>query len=189
VAYLTLFAGSGGGGDTDLPNRGDQAVISQVQTDPSPGNNHVEQGTEIEYEADAADRRHPLLRRRERRVLRGDPALRPARPLCSNTAPSSSTTTPTGLSPEAEENLRSFAQTYTGTWQGFIAVPNPEDDPEATYVLTAWENRLTMDEYDPETVRQFTGEFIGRGPENPVRPRCEVRFWGESGLCYSVVIG
>jgi len=50
VAYLTLFAGSGGGGDTDLPNRGDQAVISQVQTDPSPGNNHVEQGTEIEYE-------------------------------------------------------------------------------------------------------------------------------------------
>jgi len=46
-----------------------------------------------------------------------------------------------------------------------------------------------MDEYDPETVRQFTGEFIGRGPENPVRPRSEVRFWGESGLCYSVVIG
>jgi hypothetical protein len=48
-------------------------------------------------------------------------------------------------------------------------VPNPADDPRAAYVLTAWRHRLTMDSYDEATVRAFLAEYLGRGPENPVR--------------------
>lgn len=170
VAYLTLFAGSGGGGATDLPNRGDQAVISQVQDEPSSGNDHVEEGTDIDYE-----RTPPTGGTHYFGVVEPGFYEEPqSYGLLVHSLEHGHIVVyydPEQLSPEAEENLQSYAQTHTGTWEGFIAVPNPEDDPEATYVLTAWEKRLTMDEYDPETVRQFTAEFIGRGPENPVRPR------------------
>lgn len=169
VLYLTVFSGSGNGGVTnDIPNRGDGAVISQVQTEPASSNEHVAEGTEIDYErtppaggphyastVNAGFYEEPqsygsLVHTLEHGaiVVYYDPAQ---------------------LSPEAEEHLREFAQTYTGSWQSFVAVPNPNDDPEAAYVLTAWEKRLTMDQYDPETARQFTAEYLGRGPENPVR--------------------
>ena len=167
VAYVTVFAGSGGA-NADIPNRGDQSVISQVQTEPSSGNQHVEEGSELNFSktpptggthygstVNAGFYEEPqpygsLVHSLEHGavVVYYDPAQ---------------------LTPEAEEDLRAYAQTYTGTWQSFIAVPNPKEDPEAAYVLTAWEKRLTMDEYDPNVVRQFTGEYLGRGPENPVR--------------------
>lgn len=169
VLYLTVFSGSGDGGvSTDIPNRGDEAVISQVQTEPASSTQHVAAGTEIDYDRtpptggthygstvsagfyDEPQSYGSLVHTLEHGaiVVYYDPAQ---------------------LSPEAEEHLRAMAEAHTGTWRSVVAVPNPEDDPEAAYVLTAWEKRLTMDEYDPETVRQFTGEYLGRGPENPVR--------------------
>jgi thioredoxin reductase len=54
-------------------------------------------------------------------------------------------------------------------WQAVIAAPHPAANPDAAYVLTAWQVRQDMDEYDPETVRAFLDAFRGRGPENPVR--------------------
>lgn len=167
VVYLTAFAGSGGSGD--LPDRGDQAIISQVQTEPASSTTHVEAGSDIDYETlpptggphysstvDAGFYEEPqpygsLVHTLEHGavVVYYDPAQ---------------------LSSAAEEELRSYANRHTGTWRSFVAVPNPEDDPEAAYVLTAWEKRLTMDEYDTEVVDAFVAEYIGRGPENPVRP-------------------
>jgi hypothetical protein len=153
-----------------LPDRGDQAVISQVQTEPSPGNDHVEAGTDIEYErTPPTGGDHYPASSATRAGFYEEP--QPYGALVHSLEHGAAVVyyDPARLSPEAEDHLRSMAQTYTGRWQSFIAVPNPEDDPEAAYVLTAWEKRLTMDEYDPETTRQFTGEYLGRGPENPVR--------------------
>lgn len=170
VAYLTVFAGSGGGGGTDIPDRGDQSVISQVQTEPSSGNEHVAEGTDIDY-----DRTPPTGGMHYTRPVNAGfyEEPQPYGSLVHSIEHGAIVVyyDPAELSPAAEEHLKSMAETYTGPWQSFIAVPNPGDNPEAAYVLTAWEKRLTMDEYDPEVVRQFTGEYLGRGPENPVRPR------------------
>lgn len=76
---------------------------------------------------------------------------------------------PAALDAEAEESLREYVTTYTDPWASVVVVPNPRDDPESAYVLTAWEHRLRMDDYDEDVVRAFLAEFLGRGPENPVR--------------------
>lgn len=170
VAYVTLFAGSGGGASTDIPNRGDEAVISQVETEPSPGNQHVAEGTDIDYERQPPTGGDHYPPGSETRAgFYGEP--QPYGSLVHSIEHGAVVVyyDPAQLSPEAEEHLRNLAQTYTGRWQSFIAVPNPKENPEAAYVLTAWEKRLTMDGYDPNVVRQFTGEYLGRGPENPVR--------------------
>jgi hypothetical protein len=73
------------------------------------------------------------------------------------------------LTPEARQSLQQFVQAHSGTWQSVIAVPNPSENPESPFVLTAWRHRLTMDSYDAQAVHAFLSEFLGRGPENPVR--------------------
>jgi hypothetical protein len=45
----------------------------------------------------------------------------------------------------------------------------PSETIETPYVLTAWQAMLRMEEYDAETVRAFLAEYLGRGPEHPVR--------------------
>ncbi len=75
---------------------------------------------------------------------------------------------PESITPEARESLRTFANQHTGTWQSVVVVPHPGDSPPA-YELTAWEHRLEMETYDARAVRAFVAEYIGRGPENPVR--------------------
>jgi hypothetical protein len=76
---------------------------------------------------------------------------------------------PGRLTPEARESLRTFTQQHTGAWRSVIVVPHP-GQPSAAYELTAWEHRLKLQEYDARAVRAFVAEYIGRGPENPVRP-------------------
>ena len=76
---------------------------------------------------------------------------------------------PDALKPDARADLENLTSTYTEQWQAVIAAPHPADNPDAAYVLTAWQVRQDMDEYDPETVRAFLDAFRGRGPENPVR--------------------
>lgn len=73
------------------------------------------------------------------------------------------------ITPEARESLRAFAQQHTGAWRSVIVVPHP-GEPDAAYELTAWEKRLKLQEYDARAVRAFVAEYVGRGPENPVRP-------------------
>ncbi len=76
---------------------------------------------------------------------------------------------PDALSDTAEEDLRGWAQEYTDNFASVIVAPHPADDPPAAYVLTAWQHRLQLSEYDRPAVKAFLGEYLGRGPERPVR--------------------
>lgn len=76
---------------------------------------------------------------------------------------------PEAITEEGRSDLQKRASTYTGTWTSFIAVPTPEESPEAPYTLTAWRHRLRLSEYDPDAVTAFLAEYLGRGPENAVR--------------------
>ncbi|MFB6175676.1 MAG: DUF3105 domain-containing protein, partial [Halobaculum sp.] len=69
----------------------------------------------------------------------------------------------------AESHLRSLTEEYTGTWSSVVVVPHPEENPDSVVVLTAWRTRLTLDSYDRDAVMAFLAEYLGRGPENPIR--------------------
>ena len=171
VVYVTFLWGGSGepASAAGLPESGADSVISQVETEEASSANHLEPGTDIDYERvpptggphyggtwesagfytqqkELGSLVHSLEHGAV--VVYYDPAQ---------------------LTPEAEESLRGWATNQTGDWQSFIAVPNPRDDPDSAYVLTAWEKRLTMDEYDNDKVGAFVAEYIGRGPERPVR--------------------
>ncbi len=75
---------------------------------------------------------------------------------------------PGAVSEDARRSLQAFANQHQGTWRSVIVAPHP-GDPTAAYELTAWEHRLKMETYDARAVRAFLAEYIGRGPENPVR--------------------
>lgn len=174
VAYVTLFAGGSGGGDVEglegepLPEHGNESQSSDVQTYPSQGNEHVDSGTDVKYSTmpptsgphygQAASAGYytetPPLGQLVHSLEHGAVVIYydPAR-----------------SSPAANESLQKFAQEHTGTWQSVIVVPNPQENPESTYVLTAWQHMLRMNSYDKRTVRAFLAEYLGRGPENPVR--------------------
>jgi len=169
VVYVVVFMGGsgGGGGGPGLPDQGDQAVISEVTTHNSAGRDHVSNpnyerlpptsgphspswATGGFYTADDAPPLSEIVHSLEHGavVVYYDPA---------------------GVSSEARQSMQQFGNRYTDDFMSFIAVPTPVEDPEATYVVTAWTKQLTMDTYDEETVRQFTAEYLGRGPENQVR--------------------
>lgn len=168
VAYVILFMGGGSGDLGSLPEQGDSAVISEVTTEPSTGNDHVSSGTDIDYE------RVPPTSGTHYSATEQAGFYEETRPLGSlvHTLEHGAVVVyydPSQLSSSAESELQSHAESYTGTWASFVAVPNPNDNPESAYVLTAWEKRLTMDQYDDATVEAFIAEYLGRGPENPVR--------------------
>jgi hypothetical protein len=171
VVYVTFFMGGGGnGGDgggaaREIP---DDPLLADAESFPSTGNRHVSSGTELDHE-----RMPPLSGRHYARAASA--GFYEERLPLGNLIHSLEHGyvvvyyDPGALTPEARADLENLTSTYDGRWQGVIAVPHPEDNPETAYVLTAWQVRLAMDEYDPETVRAFMDAFRGRGPENPVR--------------------
>ena len=171
VVYVTFLMGGSGGtaAASGLPDRGADAVISQVQTEESNGLDHREQGTEIGYE------RVPPTSGAHWGGSWESAGFYTEQPPLESLVHSLEHGAvvvyydPAQLNSEAEESLRGWASNQTGNWRNFIAVPNPNENPDSAYVLTAWEKRLAMDEYDDATVRAFTAEYLGRGPENPVR--------------------
>jgi len=171
IAYLLLFAGGGGDGsaaDGDLPENGDPALLEDVQQYPSEGNDHVSQGTDVSYEttpptsgphygnpaAAGFYEEPPQLERIVHSLEHGAVVIY---------------YDPAALDAAARDHLQSLANEHTGTWSSVIVAPHPEDDPESAYALTAWRHKLTTDDYDREVVRAFLAEYLGRGPENPVR--------------------
>jgi len=76
---------------------------------------------------------------------------------------------PSAPTDRVRDSLRLWASEHTDPWASFVAVPTPVDDPDHPHVLAAWGRLLRLAEYDAEAVRAFCAEFIGRGPENPVR--------------------
>ena len=152
----------------ELDERGDDDLLAGVESFPNQGNEHVERGTDVDYaqmpplsgphyagtveagfyteEQSLGDLVHTLEHGAV--IVYYDPAA---------------------LTNESEQSLREFATVHTGTWRSVVAVPNPRENPEADFVVTAWRHRLYVDQYDPETVHAFLSEYLGRGPENPVR--------------------
>mgnify|MGYP000212127746 CR=1 FL=1 len=172
VVYVTFLMGGSGGtaAASGLPDRGADSVISQVQTEEAAGRGvHETQGTEIDYE-----RVPPTSGTHWGGTWESAGFYTEQQPLESlvHSLEHGAVVVyydPAQLNSEAEESLRGWASNQTGNWRNFIAVPNPNENPDSAYVLTAWEKRLAMDEYDDATVRAFTAEYLGRGPENPVR--------------------
>ena len=76
---------------------------------------------------------------------------------------------PDAISPTAREYLRGAASEYTDNFASVIVAPHPADDPPAPYVFTAWEHRLQLSEWDEGAAKAFMSEYLGRGPERPVR--------------------
>jgi hypothetical protein len=73
---------------------------------------------------------------------------------------------PTGTPADVVEQLKAYANQYTGTWDGVVVLPRQQ--PEAV-VLTAWRNMLRLNQWEKGTAERFIDSFRGRGPENPVR--------------------
>jgi len=171
VVWVTFFMG--GNGDTGLDGGGpreipDDPLLADAESFESEGKRHVSSGSDIDYE-----RVPPLSGPHYGRTA--EPGFYEETPALGGVVHSLEHGhvviyyDSDRLTPEAREDLRTLTETYTDRWAAVTAAPNPNDDPAAAYVLTAWQVRLRMDEYDPETVRAFLDAFRGRGPENAVR--------------------
>ena len=178
AVYVTQFDFGGSGADgveaAQLDSSGDSQLLASVQQLPNEGADHVSDGTEIAY-----NQTPPLSGTHYSVATRGGYYETPQ--AYGNLVHGlehgavvvyydpAALDQPAGDDDTAEESLREFATTHTGQWRSVIAVPNPEDDPEANFVVTAWRHRLDMDSYDARTIHAFLSEHLGRGPENPVR--------------------
>jgi len=178
VAIWFFFLAGGDGGsnldaepagmeDEPLPNRGADQWISQVETFESQGREH--RSGDIDYdrvpplsgphwgdwESAGFYTETPRLERLVHSLEHG------AVVIYYDEA---------NLSDEAEASLRAWSANKDGDWQSVIVAPNPNENPRGDYVLTAWTHRLVLEEeYDAEAVQAFAAEYLGRGPENPVR--------------------
>lgn len=171
VVYVTFLMG--GSGDTaaakSLPDHGADAVVSQVRTEESSGRGHVPQGTDVKYERVPPTSGTHWGGSWERAGFYTEPKRLESLLHSLEHGAVVVYYDPARITPDARADLRAWADRQTGDWQSFIAVPNPKDDPESAYVLTAWEKRLPMDTYDDDAVGAFVAEYVGRGPERPVR--------------------
>ena len=181
AVYLTMFQGGGEDGVTDwqgaetsgiesepLPDHGDQALLQDVQQFPSEGRGHTDPGTQVDYGTDPPTSGTHY-------GDWADPGFYEETPEAGYLVHSLEHGyvviyyDPAALTPEAEASLRAFARNHQDRWAAVIVAPNPNDDPESAYVYTAWRTMLRTDEYDAEEVRAFIAEYLGRGPEHPVR--------------------
>jgi hypothetical protein len=75
-----------------------------------------------------------------------------------------------GRATEAEkQSLRAFARKHTSSWASVLVVPAGKY--EVPFILTAWMKMLKLENYDAKVVQAFLAEYLGRGPEKPVRPK------------------
>jgi len=173
VIYVTQLSGGGGGG-TDgiesaaLNDKGDSDRLSEVEQFPSEGRQHVSSGQELSYAQSP-----PLSGPHYSRAVEGG--------FYENSQPAGNIVhalehgavviyyNESAMNESVRASLQAFADNHTGTWRSVIVVPQENESVEADYTLTAWRNRMYMDSYDAQTVYEFLSEFLGRGPENPVR--------------------
>ena len=172
AVYATQLGGGGVNADgieaAPLNESGDAQRLSDVERFDSDGKQHVESGSTIDYAQMPPLSGPHYNRATEGGYYTGTPALGNIVHGLEHGAVVIYYT-PDATSDAAEQSLREFAVTHTGNWKSVIVAPNPNDNPEADYVLTAWRHRLYINDYDARTVHAFLSEFLGRGPENPVR--------------------
>lgn len=179
IVWFAVFMGGGGGDTVDgaeptgleddpLPSRGDERWISQVESFPDEGNQHVESGSEINY-AQEPPLSGPHYGQWTNAGFYEEPQAYGNLVHSLEHGAIVIYYDPSALTPETEASLRAWARNHNSQWAGIVVTPNPSDDPQGEYVLTAWRHRLVLDSYDAEAVKAFAAEYIGRGPENPVR--------------------
>lgn len=163
VSSLLLVTGAYGQDIGTLIERG-QPLLNQVHTEPSLGNTHVPAGTPV-----AEDQPFPLSG--------------PHWP-----APTASgfyqETQPKGALIHALEHgqvvvyydkpgfkaisiLKKWSKDQANYWSGIVAVPH--EGLGTGLVLTAWQHRLELPEFDEAALAAFVDAYSGRGPENPIR--------------------
>ncbi|MDS0282408.1 DUF3105 domain-containing protein [Haloarcula onubensis] len=172
VVYVTQLSGGGGSADgiegAALDESGDSEALAAVEQFPSEGNQHVSTGQDIDY-----TRSPPLSGPHYSAAAEGGFYEEPQPP--GNVVHSLEHGAvviyydESAMSESARTSLQAFADTHTGTWRSVVVMPNPNESAESDFVLTAWRHRMYMDSYDAQTVFEFLSEFLGRGPENPVR--------------------
>ena len=69
--------------------------------------------------------------------------------------------------PAVLQTLKEWAGQYSGRWDGVIVTPYA--GLKRSVILTAWQHRLRLEEFDIVAATAFIDKFRGRGPENPVR--------------------
>lgn len=151
-----------------LPKRGDPELLKNVQSFPSEGTEHVSEGTQLAYNTNPPTS--------GRHYGRETPAgfyvePRPAGNLVHSLEHGAVVIyyDLTKLTDEIRESLTRFVQAHRDPWASVIVVPTSDPNPEAPFILTAWTKMLKLDRYDIPTIRAFLAEYLGRGPENPVR--------------------
>jgi hypothetical protein len=171
VVYVTQLSGGGSADGIEgapLNDTGASERLSAVERFPSEGNTHVSSGTEVDYAQSP-----PLSGNHYNTPTEGGfyQETQPAGNIVHGLEHGAVVIyyDPAAMNESARTSLQAFASTHTGAWRSVIVVPNPNAEPEADYVLTAWRHRMYMDSYDAHTVHAFLSEFLGRGPENPVR--------------------
>jgi hypothetical protein len=171
AVYVTVLSGDGGSTSIEarpLPDSGDDSLLGGVQQFPSQGNAHVASDTQIDYST-SPPTSGPHYNLPAEAGFYDEPV--PAGNLVHSLEHGAVVIyyDPAAITPAEEESLRAFASNNEDPWASVIVVPNPSAEPESPYVLTAWRTMLRTDEYDPDVVRAFLAEYVGRGPENPVR--------------------
>ncbi|MDS0260044.1 DUF3105 domain-containing protein [Haloarcula sp. S1CR25-12] len=171
VLYVTQLSGGGGAEGIEgaaLNESGDSERLSSVERFPSEGNQHVDSGTDISYAQSP-----PLSGTHYSTAARGGfyEEPQPAGNIVHGLEHGAVVIyyDEDAMNESTRTSLQAFADTHTGQWRSVIVVPNPDAEPESDFVLTAWRHRMYMDSYDARTVFAFLSEFLGRGPENPVR--------------------
>ena len=69
--------------------------------------------------------------------------------------------------PRVLRTLREWASLFRGSRDGIVVVTHPRLGQEI--VLTAWDTRLKLAEFDPNAAAAFIDTFRGRGPEKSSR--------------------
>lgn len=151
-----------------LPKRGDPELLKNVQSFPSEGTEHVSESTQLTYNTNP-----PTSGRHYGKETPGGFYVepRPAGNLVHSLEHGAVVIyyDPAKLTDEIRQSLTRFVQAYRNPWASVIVVPNPDPQPDAPFILTAWTKMLKLDRYDIPTIRAFLAEYLGRGPENPVR--------------------
>lgn len=141
-----------------------QPALAQVETPPNQGETHVPAGTRVAYESDFPTS-GPHWPSPTRPGFYETP--QPNEGLVHAIEHGNINVYYDELRPEDEERLREWTRFYNGTWSAVNAVPH--QGLGRGVVLTAWDHRLRLDDFDPAPMAAFIEAYRGRGPENPVR--------------------
>ncbi|MCL6643226.1 MAG: DUF3105 domain-containing protein [Candidatus Bipolaricaulota bacterium] len=151
-----------------LPKRGDPDLLRNVQSFPSEGTEHVPESTQLTY--------HTEPPTSGRHYGRETPAGFYVEPRAAGNLVHSLEHgavviyyDPAKLTDEIRQSLTRFVQAHRDPWASVVVVPHPNPKPGTPFVLTAWTKMLVLDRYDVPTIRAFLAEYLGRGPESPVR--------------------